>query len=163
MEYKSLDQLERDADVRSSIGGWQGARTLSRRERLERWATLLERQRGRGLRTIDGTEFGTRRERQGKRADDSPLTVAFADPVLRDAGLRGDRVGDAVAFFGLSEHDVHHLVCYCHYGRMISAAVVADQVRAIARRADGWARVRAGAVFAGASAGAALLLTAVVF
>lgn len=159
MEYKSLDQIERDADVRSSVGQ---ARKMSRRERLERWAGALEQQKGRYLRSIDGTEFGTRSERHSKRADDSPLTVAFADAVLRAEGLRGDRVGDAVDFFGLSEHDVHRLVCYCHYGRAISAAVAADHVRAIARHADGLILPRAKTIVAGASALAAVLLAAAV-
>jgi predicted protein tyrosine phosphatase len=159
MEYKSLDQIEREADVRSGV---TQAPALSRRERLVRWAEALDRQQGRYLRSIDGTEFGTRRERHSKRADDSPLTVAFADPVLRAEGLRGDRVGDAVDFFGLSEHDVHRLVCYCHYGRAISAAVAADHVRAIARHADAFTLPRARTVIAGASALAALLLAAAV-
>jgi hypothetical protein len=66
----------------------------------------------------------------------TPLTVAFEHPVLRAAGLRGDRVGDAVEFFDLSEGDVHNLVCYCHYGQAVSAGAVAARLRVMARRAE---------------------------
>jgi hypothetical protein len=79
MKYQSLEQIALEADVHPGIG-------MSRRERLERWAELLERQPNRRLSTIEGTEFGSRREREAKRADHSPLTVAFEDPVLRAGG-----------------------------------------------------------------------------
>jgi hypothetical protein len=62
--------------------------------------------------------------------------VAFQDPVLRAAGLRGDRVGDAVDFFELSERTVHHLICYCHHGHTVSAGAVAALLRPMARRAE---------------------------
>jgi hypothetical protein len=108
---------------------------MSRCERLERWAELLEHQPDRLLPTIEGTEFGFREARRAKRADDSPLTVAFQDPVLRAEGLRDDRVGDALDFFEISEGDVHYLVCYCHYGQAVSAGAVAA-LRIMARRAE---------------------------
>ena len=85
MKYKNLEQIAQEADVHPAVG-------MSRRERLERWANLLAQQPERRLCAIEGTEFGTRPERLAKRADDSPITVAFQDPVLRAAGLRGDRV-----------------------------------------------------------------------
>jgi hypothetical protein len=129
MKYKNLEQIAREADVHPTMG-------MSRRERLERWANLLAQQPERRLCAIEGTEFGTRPERLAKRADDSPISVAFQDPVLRAAGLRGDRVGDAVDFFGLSERAVHHLVCYCHYGHTVSAGAVAARLRPMARRAE---------------------------
>jgi hypothetical protein len=110
MKYQSLEQIALEADVHPGMG-------MSRRERLERWVELLEQRPHRRLSTIEGTEFGSRREREAKRADHSPLTVAFEDPVLRAAGLRGDRIGDAVGFFDLSHGEVHRLVCYCHHGR----------------------------------------------
>jgi hypothetical protein len=118
MKYQSLEQVALEADVHPGMG-------MSRRERLERWVELLERQPHRRLATIEGTEFGSRREREAKRADHSPLTVAFEDPVLRAAGLRGDRVGDAVAFFDLSHRELHRLVCDCHHGQTASPGTVA--------------------------------------
>lgn len=127
MKYKNLEQIASEADVHPAGG-------MSRRGRLERWAELLAQQPDRRLSTIEGTEFGFRRARRAKRADDSPLTVAFQDPVLRAEGLRGDRVGDALDFFELSEGDVHHLVCFCHYGQTVSAGAVAARLRVMARR-----------------------------
>jgi hypothetical protein len=127
MKYKNLEQIAREADVHA-------AGAMSRRERLERWAELLAQQPDRRLSTIEGTEFGFRQARRAKRADDSPLTVAFQDPVLRAEGLRGDRVGDALDFFELSEGDVHHLVCFCHYGQTVSAGAVAARLRVMARQ-----------------------------
>ena len=129
MKYRSLEQISLEADVHPDAG-------MSRRERLERWAELLERQPKRRLSTIEGTEFGSRREREAKRADASPLTVAFEDPVLRAAGFRGDRVGDAVEFFDLTHGEVHRLVCYCHYGQTVSPGIVAARVRVIARQRE---------------------------
>ena len=149
MEYKNLEQIAREADVHPALG-------MSPRERLERWAELLAQQPERRLCAIEGTEFGTRRERRAKRAGDSPLTVAFEDPVLRAEGLRGDRVGDAVDFFNLSEGDVHHLVCYCHQGHTVSAGTVAARLRVMARRAEAPVWPARTVVVGGLSAAAAL-------
>ena len=72
MKYRSLEQIALEADVHPDLG-------MSRRERLERWAELLERQPNRRLSTIEGTEFGSRRDRAAKHADISPLTVTFEE------------------------------------------------------------------------------------
>jgi hypothetical protein len=149
MEYKNLEQIAREADVHPAPG-------MSRRERLERWAELLAQQPERRLCAIEGTEFGTRRERRAKRADSSPLTVAFEDPTLRAEGLHGDRVGDAVAFFELSEGDVHHLVCYCHQGHAVSAGTVAARLRVMARQADALVLPARTVIVGGLSAAAVL-------
>jgi hypothetical protein len=149
MKYRSLEQIALEADVHPGMG-------MSRRERLERWIELLERQPNRCLSTIEGTEFGSRREREAKRADHSPLTVAFEDPVLRAAGLRGDRVGDAVEFFDLSHGEVHRLVCYCHHGRTVSPGTVAARVRMMARQNERATLSSRGMVLGGLSAAAAL-------
>jgi hypothetical protein len=63
--------------------------------------------------------------------------VAYADPVLRAAGLRGDTIGDAAEFFGLSHPQLHRLVCVCHQGPSIAGETAARQVRALARRVEG--------------------------
>jgi hypothetical protein len=149
MKYRNLEQIAREADVRPALG-------MSRRERLERWAELLAQQPERRLCAIEGTEFGTRRERRAKRADGSPITVAFQDPVLRAGGLRGDRVGDAVDFFELSAGDVHHLICYCHHGHTVSAGAVAARLRPMARRAEAPALPARTVIVGGLSVAAAL-------
>ena len=106
MRYRSVAQLAGEADVLLEPP------PLSRQARLERWAEALARQPGR-LRAVPEVEHGGRRERDARRADGSPLTVAYEDPVLRAAGLGGDTIGDAAAFFGLSHAQLHHLVCSC--------------------------------------------------
>jgi hypothetical protein len=156
MKYQSLEQIALEADVHPGMG-------MSRRERLERWAELLERQPNRRLSTIEGTEFGSRREREAKRSDHSPLTVAFEDPVLRAAGLRGDRVGDAVEFFDLSHGEVHRLVCYCHYGRTVTPGTVAAGLRMMAQQNERATLSSRGIAIGGLSAAAALGLMLLAF
>ena len=156
MKYQSLEQIELEADVHPGVG-------MSRRERLERWAELLEQQSERCLSTIEGTEFGDRREREAKRADNSPLAVAFEDPVLRAEGLRGDRVGDAVEFFDLSHDEVHRLVCYCHHGQTVVPGIIATRVRMMARQDEPATLSPVGMAIGGLSAVAALGLMFVAF
>jgi hypothetical protein len=127
MQYQSMEQIAGSADILAPP-------ILSRRERLERWAELLEHQPAR-MRAIPGVEFGSRSKRNARRADGSPLAVAYADPVLRVAGLQGDRIGDAAAFFGLSHGQLHLLVCSCHHGGTVEPSAAAEYVRALARGA----------------------------
>ena len=104
MQYRSMEQIASEADIFTMP-------SLSRRDRLERWAEALARQPAQ-LRAIPEVEYGSRLERAARRADHSPLTVAYDDPLLRAAGLRGDTIGDAAEFFGLSHAQLHYLVCY---------------------------------------------------
>ncbi len=135
MLYRSLDRIAAEADVLTTPDP-PASPGLSRRERLERWAELLEREPGRRLPALHGLEYGTPDERLACRADGSPLSVAYADPVLRAAGLEGDTVGNAAEFFGLSHGQLHDLLCFCHHGGTVSASTTAAQVRAFARRGD---------------------------
>jgi hypothetical protein len=86
-------------------------RPLTRRERLERWAELLEREPSRKLKSLGEIEFRSQTERDAMRADESPLALAYADPLLRIDGLASDKLGDAIAYFELSEGQVHRLLC----------------------------------------------------
>lgn len=129
MKYRNLDQIRDVAEVHADPAP---IRPMSHRERLLRWAEVLERLEGRQLRTLMGTEFVSREERAKMRFDNSPLTVAFDDPILRAEGLRGDRLGEATEFFDLSDNDGHNLVCYCRHGRSVSAETVAREVRVVA-------------------------------
>ena len=128
MQYRSMEQIASEADIYTMPN-------LSRRDRLERWAEALARQPAQ-LRAIPEVEYGPRREREARRADHSPLTVAYDDPLLRAAGLRGDTIGDAAEFFGLSHAQLHHLVCSCHYGLTMDPQATAAQVRGLTQRAD---------------------------
>ena len=131
MRYRTLEQTKEIATVRPTAA----TPRLSKRERLERWAELLERQGG-SLRSLYETEFAPWHRRRTMREDNSPLSVAFADPILRGQGLKGDSYGDAVEFFGLSHGEAHHILCYCHCGHAISAELVATRVRQAATHAQ---------------------------
>src|SRR3954453_7484766 len=158
MLYRSLDRIAAEADVLAAPD-LPASRGLSRRERLERWAELLWPEPGRRRAAVHGIEYGSSRERLACRADGSPLAVAYADPVLRAAGLAGDTVGDAAAFFGLSHGQLHDLLCFCHHGETVSASTAASQVRAFARQGVCWVA----GVGLGAAAVAVLALVGTLF
>ena len=105
---------------------------MSRRERLERWANVLDRNPGK-LNALTRIEYLPSSERPFARADNSPLEVAFKDPVLREEGLAGDRLGDTMAFFELSDRQAHRLFCDCHYYGSMTGAGLAQRLRMIAR------------------------------
>ncbi len=106
---------------------------LSKKELLERWALVLEKRKGTRLRTLRETEYKPVKERSEMRQENSPLTVAFEDPVLRSAGLTSDKFGEVARFFGLSQGQLHEVVCNCHFGETVAAAAVAARVRSLAR------------------------------
>lgn len=128
MEYKSVEQLRDVADVRVAE-----RRPMTRREKLERWAELLERDPARRLRSLGEIETKAPAERLLMRSPDSPLTVAFEDQKLREEGLASDRLGDAMTFFEMSDDDAHHLLCSCMNGWSMASGKVARGVRRIAR------------------------------
>jgi hypothetical protein len=137
MKHQSLADLEPIAEV------VRFAPPMSRIERLERWAAVLEGHQGR-LRALQRVEFLPREERPTARADGSPVEVAYRDPILRAEGLAGDRFGDAMAFFELTENEAHFLLCDCHYGGTMTGMSVARRLRSYARRAAArgiWNRV----------------------
>jgi hypothetical protein len=103
---------------------------MDRAQRLERWSMLLERDPNRALRALAGTEYRAPRERDVMRVDGSPLSVALGDAVLREEGLRDDTYGEAKRFFGVSDEQLHEIVCYCHVGDQMMAARAAYCVRA---------------------------------
>ena len=131
MEHKTKDEVRGVANV---LPSYLQPRPLSKRERLMLWAEALERQGGRCLRTLFEIEYVPRAKRAGLRADDSPLSVAYEDHRLRAEGLTGDTVGDATAFFGISEMELHDILCFCYYGETMSAEMAAARVRFAAVR-----------------------------
>ena len=157
---KSLDPMFGDPTL---LSGPSATQRLSRSERLGRWADLLEAQAGRPLRALEDVEYVSPAVRRDLRKEDSPLAIAFADAELRADGLRGDRLGDAMDYFGLSERQAHWLLCDCHYGGRMTASEVAARVRDEARplydilRPQLWASLTGAAVLAGALASVALL------
>jgi hypothetical protein len=140
MKHRTLDEIRPVAQVTPVEAPPTGA---LRRERLERLAELLD-QHGGPIRLLSRIEYLPRQERLLVRADDSPLTVAFRDPVFRGQGLTSDRLGDGMAFFGLSHQEAHHLLCDCHYAGAIKPPMIAMRARAISRQVsfrEVWNRV----------------------
>ncbi len=128
MKLKTLEELKQVAEVRPPLARDR----MSKRQRLERWAEALERAPQRHLRSLFETEHMSPGRRYALREDNSPLTVAFEDSVLRAEGLESDRYGDALKFFELSDGELHHIVCYCHHGPTMAPKAVARRVRAAA-------------------------------
>ena len=132
MKLKTLEELKQVAEVRPPLTRDR----MSKRQRLERWAEVLELAPQRHLRSLYETEYGSRQRRYALRQDNSPLTVAFQDPVLHAEGLQSDRYGDALKFFKLSDGELHHIVCYCHHGPTMAPRAVATRVRSAAGRTE---------------------------
>jgi hypothetical protein len=127
MKHQPIHEIDALADIAQVEGA-----TLSRRERLQRWADLLGRNPRRELRALSRVEFYAERERALLRGENTPISVALADPVLREAGLQGDTLGDAQAFFELSAAEAHYLLCDCHFPGQMDAEGVAHRIRAVA-------------------------------
>jgi hypothetical protein len=130
MEHKPRVDLQAVADL-SPV---ESRAPMSREERLVRWVEALEREPKRILKPLHGIEFRKPDERRAIRADNSPLTVAYEDPVLRSEGLAGDRLGDAVDFFQLTEHEAHTAFCSCHLGSAFEASHAAGRIKALIER-----------------------------
>ena len=127
MRHQTREELQQVAAVHPS----EARPALTRSERLERWAELLERDPDERLSTLHGTEYVDRATRDAMRNSRSPFSVAFADPVLRAAGLTGDTYGEARRFFELTNGQLHDIVCYCHHGDAMRAGTAAGHVRAV--------------------------------
>lgn len=139
MKYERVDELVSKADIFSSQNE---VKKLTRRERIERWATLLEQHRDK-LVPFMRTEYLTYEARKALRADNSPLALAFSDPILREDGLSSDALGEGIAYFGLSEQTAHRLLCDCHYSGSMTGKQVASRLRSaaapgLAERLWGW-------------------------
>lgn len=126
MKHHYLNEVCRRADIQGegiSVG------KLSRGQKLARWEKILRDQGDRRLSTLEGTEFARPDRQAAMRAEQSPLSVAYKDPVLRSAGLANDTYGEAKRFFELTDRQLHHVVCHCHCGARISARLAADRVQ----------------------------------
>lgn len=127
MKHQKLDELGGVAEIVSFE-----SRPMTRRERLERWAEVLDGNPGK-ISALTRIEYLPLSERLNARADNSPLEIAFRDSVLRDEGLESDRLGDVMRFFELSNRDAHRLFCDCHYYGSMTGAGLANRLRNIAK------------------------------
>jgi hypothetical protein len=125
MKHHELTQLQTLAKVGRDYPG----QVLSREKRLLRWTELLEGNPERLLSTLQETEFKPASVRAAMRCDNSAISVAFNDPLLRAAGLGNDTYGEAKRFFELSDGQLHRIVCYCHFGMTVSAERTARYIR----------------------------------
>jgi hypothetical protein len=151
MEHRTSAELKGLADVIRP-------QKLSKKELLERWALALEKRKGARLCTLRETEYKPVKERSALRQENSPLTVAFEDPVLRSAGLTSDRFGVVARFFGLSHWQLHEVVCNCHFGETVAAEVVAARVRRLSARSRSFAMFATGYAIAAALLAGTVLL-----
>jgi hypothetical protein len=138
MKHHELEKLQVIAEVDQDYPN----HAMSRSQRLERWAELLEQNPTRRLTTLHQTEYQPIRARGVMRADGSPISVAFEDPVLRAAGLENDSYGEATRFFELTDNQLHKVICYCHFGASVSAATAAHYLRKLIARQLIFARLR---------------------
>lgn len=139
MEHRTFEDLQKLATTLPIHGA------MSRRQRLERWAMVLEEEPDRPLKLLRQVEYLSASMRASIRGDTSPLAIAFADPVLRQEGLTGDTLGEAESFFSLPRRHAHYLLCDCYFQGSVNAGLVASRVRVIARRptlAERWDVVR---------------------
>src|SRR3712207_6254955 len=111
MRYRPYDEISSIADVRV-----RPSVPMTRQERLKRWVEALERDPDRQLSSLDEIEWQPLAHRRAIRADNSALTVAFEDPLLRAEGLASDKLGDGGDFFELSPGEAHFALCSCLHG-----------------------------------------------
>jgi hypothetical protein len=155
MEHRTTAELKGFAEVIHP-------HKLSKKELLERWVLALDKRKGTRLCTLRETEYKPVEEQSALRQENSPLTVAFEDPVLRSAGLPSDRFGDVARFFGLSHWQLHEVVCGCHFGETVAAEAVAARLRRLSGRSDSFATFACGYAIVGALlVGTVLLLAAI--
>ena len=139
MERVTLDQLSTKASISPNL---PEAGFLSRQQRLQRWSELLAREPDRLLNTFPQTEYMDAQVRDSMRCADSALTVAFEDPVLREAGLTDDSYGTAMRFFELSDRHMHWILCYCHHGMSVRAGALVSVLHSILPRTPRFERLR---------------------
>ncbi|RUX98103.1 MULTISPECIES: hypothetical protein [unclassified Mesorhizobium] len=125
MKHQTLSQLQIIAEV-EPLSTYP---IMTRQQRIERWAKLLDEHPERRLGALTGTEHLKGQARDAARSEGSPITVAFEDPVLRAVGLKDDTYGEAKRFFELSDWELHDIVCSCHVGTTIRGQWAAARVR----------------------------------
>ena len=127
MKHQSPDQLrEAAAIVANKLA------TLSHRERLNRWADLLQQQVG-PIEALYRIEYLSETDRRAYRGGPTtPLAIAFRDPVLRADGLAGDTLGDAMDYFAMDDEEAHRLLCDCHYMGALTGQNLASRIRRFA-------------------------------
>ena len=133
MELRPLEQIRNEANVIAFVPPTRESRRALRRVRLERLASVLE-EGGGNVKLFSRVEYLPDHVRRSLRSDESPLTIAFRDPMLRADGLASDRFGEAMQFFGLTQGEAHTLLCDCHYVGKVTPEMIAARARMLAHR-----------------------------
>jgi hypothetical protein len=129
MEHNPLVELQQIANLE-----FPDCLLTDREQRLARWSKLLLANPERELRSLHEIEHLSASDRRACRSDDSPLSIAYNDPLLRSSGLKSDRVGDCTDFFGLTDDQMHHAFCSCHTGVRLTGAEAAARLQAVVDR-----------------------------
>ncbi|MCV9967493.1 hypothetical protein OIU34_37330 [Pararhizobium sp. BT-229] len=124
MKHHNLDQLQTLAKIDQDY-----PQLMSREKRLQRWIELLEADPSRVLSTLHETEYLSQTKRDALRCNNSAISIAFNDPILRAAGLQSDTYGEAKRFFEFSDRQLHRIVCDCQFGAIVSTAKIARFIR----------------------------------
>jgi hypothetical protein len=111
------------------------APTMTRSEKLERWATLIEAY-PHLVALFDRLEHMRPIDRERAQVTGSAFSLAARDPVLKDAGLAGGTVGDVKKFFELSDDELHAFSCNCGGG--IDNFEMARRIRLLKERTQGF-------------------------
>ena len=124
MKHQSPDELRQaSAIVAEKLG------TMTHRERINRWADLLDTHPG-PMEALYRIEYLTEEARHAYRGGETtPLAVAFRDPILRGDGLSGDTLGDAMDYFEINDEEAHGLLCDCHYAGTLTGSNLAARLR----------------------------------
>ena len=153
MKFQTIEQARKLAAV---LPG-ETVAAMSCSEKLLCWAECLDKHAQGRLRLLHGTEYTRGFRRAGLRENDSPLAIAYRDPLLRALGLSGDTYEEARRFFGISHAALHEVVCSCHYaGGSAPPGTIACGVRYLARRVQRAERVVRAIGLGGTRAGAVI-------
>lgn len=106
--------------------------SLCRRERLFRWAELLEREPTRQFDLLAVRDRIHAGENSLPSPAGSPLDIAFRDPILRIEGLRGSSAAEALSFFQLSPAEYSRILGWRRRSHEQSGRYVAWRIRNVA-------------------------------
>jgi len=107
--------------------------TLSKHNKLYRLARLIRECVHPSLYMFSNIEYLRPSELAELHHPFSAFALAAQDGILKDAGLTGPTIGDALKFFELSHDDLHAFSCDC--GGHLSNEQMARRVEALAARA----------------------------
>jgi hypothetical protein len=86
--------------------------TMSRREKLFRLARLI-RECKHPLTMFTNLEYVAPAELLAMKHPASAFALAAQDPILKDAGLQGNTIGEALQFFDMTCDELHAFSCDC--------------------------------------------------